>query len=79
MFDIKPSYPLDDCIARDTITWLTRNIDDMKISHTATEHFYRGKRKCINLGDDGIKHEIADPRQAVHFKFEPVIRNIDDT
>lgn len=77
MFDVQPEFPLDACMARDSISWLTDSIEEMKASHAATEQFYNGARRCINLASYGsanaANYEIADPKAIVDFPFMPIL------
>lgn len=77
MFDVQPEFPLDGCMARDSISWLTDSIAEMMSSHVATESFYSGSRRCINPSAYGTAsaaaYEIADPKDVVEFPFTPII------
>lgn len=58
-------------MARDSITWQTFSIEEMKESQKAVDDFYGRVRKCINPAETGTGkvYDISDPDQPVAFTF----------
>lgn len=75
MFDFQPEFPLDSCMARDTISWMTRSPNEMKFSHVSTVQFYDDVRLCFYKPvneDDTEPFEVAQPKTVVDFPFSLV-------